>query len=280
MVSSVHENHSDLILDLEEWPSFQELGMLPLSMIANAGTVNSGAIDNCPALGKQSNDKGLWLHVDGAIDDLAVMPDNLHPLFKGIEQTDSPALDLHNWLYVPYEVGCVLVRDGHPHRQSFAAVVSYLETPTRDNGAMADPINGRGPQFSPGFKASKVWVLIRTYGLEHLGGLRDHNAIHIQSLVSLIDASEQLEPLAPMSLNIRCYYLPIRLPVTMPDELNQELLVPLLEDGIAVPSSTRIHGYCALRVANTNHSRCCQNFDLLVKESVCPGWELEATWFD
>lgn len=254
-------------------------GMLPLVVVANAGTVNTGAIDDLPALAKLCEEMGMWLHVDGAIGGLAFISDNLRPRLKGLELADSLAFDFHKWLYVPYEAGCVLVRNGDQHRQSFTAAASYLEVPARGVGAMVDSTNSRGPQLSRGFKALKIWAQIRSYGLKHLGRLHDQNVAHIQYFAGLIAKSEQLELLAPVSLNIVCYrYLPKTLPSSVTDKLNQELLMRLQEEGIAVPSSTRIHDAFALRVANTNHRSRRQDFDLLVKESLRLGQALEAGW--
>jgi len=86
-------------------------GMRPICVIGSAGTVNSGAIDNLDALADLCAAESLWFHVDGAAGALAALVPNLAPLMKGMERADSVAFDLHKWMYLPYEIACVLVRD-------------------------------------------------------------------------------------------------------------------------------------------------------------------------
>lgn len=251
-------------------------GCLPTVLVGNAGTVNTGAIDDLEALAALAKREGMWFHVDGAIGALAAISPQLRQRLRGLELADSLAFDFHKWLYVPYEAGCVLIRDGVQHRQSFSVAASYLEIPERGVGAWQDPSNIRGPQLSRGFKALKVWAQIREYGLERLGLLHEQNVAQIAYLAQLIAAEPRLELLAPVNLNILCYrYRPQRLPAEQWDALNRELLMRIQEDGIAVPSSTRIGGAFCLRVANTNHRSQMCDFELLVSASLRIGAELE-----
>ncbi len=251
-------------------------GCLPTVLVGNAGTVNTGAIDDLEAMAALAKREGMWFHIDGAIGALAAISPRLRERMRGLELADSLAFDFHKWLYVPYEAGCVLVRDGAQHRQSFSVAASYLEAPERGVGAWPDPSNVRGPQLSRGFKALKVWAQIREYGLERLGLLHEQNVAQIAYLAKLITAEPRLELLAPVSLNILCYrYRPERLPASQWDALNQELLMRIQEEGIAVPSSTRIGGAFCLRVANTNHRSRLSDFELLVSASLRIGAALE-----
>ena len=71
-------------------------------------------------------EKDLWLHVDGAFGALAALSPELRPLVAGMEKADSLAFDLHKWMYMPYEVGCALVRQEEAHRQTFSLTPDYL----------------------------------------------------------------------------------------------------------------------------------------------------------
>ncbi len=96
-------------------------------MIATAGTVNTGAIDDLPALAALAREEDLWLHVDGCIGALiAIAPQNAYRV-AGIEKADSLALDPHKWLHAPFEAGCALVRDASAHRNAFAVTPEYLD---------------------------------------------------------------------------------------------------------------------------------------------------------
>ena len=87
-------------------------GFSPFCVVGTAGTVNSGAIDDLGAIADLCKAGGLWFHVDGAFGALAVMSETLKPRLAGLERVDSLAFDFHKWMHVPYDAGCVLVRDG------------------------------------------------------------------------------------------------------------------------------------------------------------------------
>lgn len=255
----------------------RDAGLTPFAVVGNAGSVNTGSIDDLESIARIARREGLWFHVDGAIGALSVMSPSLASLFRGIEQADSLAFDFHKWLYVPYEAGCVLVRDGRAHRRSFAASASYLAAPPRGIAAEADSTNGRGPQLSRGFKALKVWAQIREHGLDRLGRQMEQNVAHIRHLEKRVEAWPDLEVLAPVALNILCYrYRPFRAGEEHWNEINQEILMRLQEEGIAAPSSTVLDGRFALRVANTNQRSRREDFDLLARETVRIGREVES----
>src|SRR4029077_3960927 len=88
-----------------------EAGYVPLCVVANAGTVNTGAVDPLAEIREIANRFQLWMHVDGSYGALAILAKSARELFAGIERADSVALDPHKWLYLPVDVGCVIYRD-------------------------------------------------------------------------------------------------------------------------------------------------------------------------
>ena len=95
-------------------------------MVGSAGTVNTGAFDDLDALADLAEREELWFHVDGAFGALAALSPDLRPSWPGMERADSLALDLHKWMYMPFEAGCVLVRDEEAHRRTFSLTPEYL----------------------------------------------------------------------------------------------------------------------------------------------------------
>lgn len=251
-------------------------GKVPIALVANAGTVNTGVIDDMEAMAVLAKKEGIWLHVDGAIGGLGVLSPKIRKQLKGMELADSIAFDFHKWMYVPYEAGCVLVRDGAAHRKSFTVAANYLEVPERGVAAVSDQSNIRGPQLSRGFKALKVWAQIKEHGLDGLGAMLEQNIAHIQYLKGLIDAAPELERLNEPELNIICFrYLSENLGPEETDALNMEILIRIQEQGIAVPSSTRLEGKLWLRVANTNHRTRREDFDFLIREILRVAGEIQ-----
>ena len=247
-------------------------GHRPICVVGNAGTVNTGATDDLPALAQLCRQENLWLHVDGAFGALAAISPALRPLVKGIELADSVAFDLHKWMYLPYEVGCTLVRDQVAHRGTFNVSPAYLASFDRGIAAGGFPFAERGVQLSRGFRALKVWMSLKAHGVEAFARLIEQNVQQAAHLVGLIAAHPRLELLAPAPLNVVCFrYSAPGLDDAALNKVNEEILLQVQESGLAVPSHTVLGGRFAIRVAITNHRSRREDFDLLAKAVVDTG---------
>jgi glutamate/tyrosine decarboxylase-like PLP-dependent enzyme len=247
-------------------------GLRPICVVGNAGTVNTGATDDLPALAALCREEDLWLHVDGAFGALAAISPALRPLVRGIEQADSVAFDLHKWMYLPYEVGCTLVRDQAAHRATFAVTPAYLAAFDRGIAAGGFPFAERGVQLSRGFRALKVWMSLKAHGLQAFARLIEQNVQQAAYLVDVIAAHPRLELLAPAPLNIVCFrYTAPGLDDAALNAINEEILLRIQESGLAVPSHTSLAGRFAIRVAITNHRSRRDDFDLLARGVVETG---------
>ncbi len=250
-------------------------GHFPVCIIANAGTVNTGAVDPIDELADLCAEEDLWLHVDGAFGALAVLDPASRGLLKGMERADSLAFDLHKWMYLPYEVACTLVRDGETHTATFAHHADYLAE--IGGGIATGPVMfaDYSPQLSRSFRALKVWLNLQAYGVERFAEAIARNVRQATFLATLVEQEPTLELLAPVPLNIVNFRY--RAP-GMTDEalntLNARILAELQERGIAVPSSTELGGKFALRVAITNHRSRGEDFEALVEAVVALGHEL------
>lgn len=254
-------------------------GREPCCVIGNAGTVNTGAIDDLGALAEFCRREDLWFHVDGAFGALAALAPALRRLVDGMDRADSLAFDLHKWLYLPYDVGCVLVRDAEAHRRSFGVRASYLAALER--GAAAGPFDysALGPELSREFRALKVWLLLKEHGIATYTRLIEQNVAQARYLAGRVHRHAELELLAPVPLNVVCLrYVgrPGRWDDAGLDQVNREILMRLQEQGIAVPSGTLLRDRFAIRVAITNHRSVRADFDVLVDAVVELGRELAA----
>ncbi len=270
---------ADFMVDLEALRAAvaedRAAGRRPFCVIGNAGTVNTGATDDLGALAALCRDQGLWFHVDGAFGALAALAPALKPAVAGLELADSIAIDLHKWGYLPFEAGCVLVRDRTAHRDSFAFSASYLNPAARGIVAGGLVFAELGIQLSRGFRALKVWMSLKTHGAKALGRLIEQNVAQARYLQALIAADPRLELLAPVPLNVVCFRF-VAPGVDGPglNALNQEILLRIQESGLAVPSSTLLDGRLALRVAITNHRSRREDFGLLVDAVIRTGLQL------
>ncbi len=240
-------------------------GFQPCCVVGNAGTVNTGAIDDLEKLADICRAEDLWFHVDGAFGALVALSPELRPMVKGMERADSLAFDLHKWMCMPYEAGCILVRHAEEHHRTFSVAGAYLSHAKRGVSAGSMWFSEYGVQLSRSFRALKIWMLMKEHGLEKYGRIILQNVEQARYLAALIEAQPELELLAPVPLNIVCFrYVAQGLSEAALNELNAELLAELQESGIAVPSNTTLDGKYALRVAITNHRSRLEDFDLLI----------------
>lgn len=249
-------------------------GYQPFFVVGNAGTVNTGAIDDLQGLADFAAREELWFHVDGAFGACAALSPALAPKLAGMDQADSLAFDFHKWLHVNYDAGCVLVRDGAQHRRAFANRPDYLAAGGQAlAGGDPWPVD-YGPELSRGFRALKVWSHLLEHGTEALGQAIETNCQQASYLAERVDAHPDFERLAPVSLNICCFRY--RAEGTDLDAFNEALVARIQASGIAAPSTTRIKGALCIRVNLTNHRTRLSDLDLLIDSLAELGAELRA----
>jgi aromatic-L-amino-acid/L-tryptophan decarboxylase len=247
-------------------------GLRPFCVIGTAGTVNTGATDDLAALAEVCREEELWFHVDGAFGALAYWSEELRPALRGMELADSLAFDLHKWGSMPFEVGCVLVRDAEVHRAAFASTASYLTVMERGPAAGGLVFADRGIELTRGFKALKVWMSLKAHGVNAIRLLVEQNVGQARYMAELIDAHGELELMAPVALNVVCFRFQCKgLTEAELNELNTEVLLRVQESGVAVPSSTVLQERFVIRAAIVNHRSRREDFDLLVKAVVETG---------
>jgi glutamate/tyrosine decarboxylase-like PLP-dependent enzyme len=257
----------------------REAGYLPICIIGSAGTINTGAIDDLNALADLCQREDLWFHVDGAIGAVAVLAENVKPRLSGIERADSIALDLHKWMHVPFEAGCILVRHGDAHRRTFSLTPDYLAHESRGLAAGHIWFSDYGLQLSRQFRALKVWMSIKEHGLDRFGRMIARNVEQAHYFGHLVENEPSMELLAPIGLDIVCFrFNPGELDDEKLNALNKEILMQLHEQGIAAPSYTTLQGRYCLRIAIANHRSKQDDFDVLAREVVRIGRELVAQY--
>ncbi|MGA7275307.1 MAG: pyridoxal-dependent decarboxylase, partial [Candidatus Udaeobacter sp.] len=244
-------------------------GHVPVCVIANAGTVNTGAVDPLAEIREVANRFQLWMHVDGSYGAFAVLAKSVRDLFAGIEQADSIALDPHKWLYLPVDVGCVIYRSPEIARAAFAHDAEY----TRIIGEKADEAFAfwdYGPELSRRFRALKVWMLLKGVGLESLSEAIESNLACARYLESMVRESDDFEMIAPVELSIFCFrHVPIRLRGESDqtiDAFNERLLVALQRDGSSYLSNATLGGRFALRGCILNYRTTLQDMEILLND--------------
>ena len=250
-------------------------GHLPACIVATAGTVNTGAIDPLNQIADLAQAENMWVHADAAFGGFAKLSPNSRDRVAGLERADSLAFDLHKWLYVQYDCGCVLILGDKPHRETFSVVPSYLRP--SDRGLASGPLNFAeyGVQLSRSFRALRPWIALKTEGAERYGEQIEQNIQQANYLSDQVQANPKLELLAPTALNIVNFrYTDQSRTNTQLNDLNTEIILQLHERGIAAPSSTTLNENLSIRVAICNHRSRRSDFDALIKGVLEIGDEL------
>ena len=253
----------------------RKAGFLPICVIGSSGTINTGAIDDLNAIADICEKEDVWFHIDGAIGAVAVLAEDIKPKLKGIERADSVALDLHKWMHIPFEAGCIVVKSEKAHRLTFSLTPEYLAHETRGLAAGNLWFSDYGLQLSRQFRALKVWMSIKEHGLDRFGRMIARNVEQAHYFGTLVEKESTLELMAPIGLDIVCFrFNPGELGMQELNALNKEILMQLHEKGIAVPSYTTLNDQYCLRIAISNHRSTFEDFDLLAREVVKLGKEI------
>jgi glutamate/tyrosine decarboxylase-like PLP-dependent enzyme len=257
-----------------------EAGHLPFCVVANAGTVMTGAFDSLAQVSQVARRFNLWMHVDASYGGFAVLAHSARDLFDAMHEADSVALDPHKWLYLPVDCGCVLYRDAAAARATFAHEAEYtrvLEQEPDEAFAFWD----YGPELSRRFRALKVWMMLKGVGLRALGAAIEKDLACARHLERLVRASEDFEMLAPVELSIFCFrHVPPRLKRALAsademergrideqlDALNERLLIELQRDGSSYLSNARIGGRFSLRGCVMNYRTTLRDMEILLED--------------
>ncbi len=244
-------------------------GKRAIAIVANGGTVNTGAIDDLVAIASIAREHQLWFHIDGAYGVLAALaaPEK----FRGIEQADSLSLDPHKWLYQPLDCGMILYRDPAIARQAFAYSGDYTKV------LNSDPVESfaffeESMELSRRFRALKLWLSLRYHGFAAFRRSIQNDLDHAQLLADLIRREPTLELLSPVTLSAVCFKRKDR-----DNDLNARLLKRVIQRGRVYLSNATIHGQFALRACFVNHRTTDDNVREIVAEVLAGAEDIAAT---
>jgi glutamate/tyrosine decarboxylase-like PLP-dependent enzyme len=215
----------------------------PFCVIATAGTTNTGAVDPLPELADLCRDERMWLHVDAAYGGPAAVCDAGRALLSGIERADSIAVDPHKWLFQPYECGVVLVRHPGALARAFALHPEYLADVLGGGGEIN--FFDRGVQLTRGFRALKLWMTIKVYGLSAIRAAIEHGIASAERAEAMLRAGGW-EIATPAQLGIVSF--------RRDDDAERHLrtVAEMQAEGVAAISSTVLHGATVLRMCTIN----------------------------
>jgi L-2,4-diaminobutyrate decarboxylase len=146
-------------------------GLLPIAVVATAGTTDFGSVDPLPAIGDVCRREGIWLHVDAAYGGGLLTSLRHRHLLDGIERADSVTVDYHKTFFQPVSSSALLVRDGRTLRHA-TLHADYLNPADRAHEEIPNQVD-KSLQTTRRFDALKLWLTLRTVGADGVGRMLD-----------------------------------------------------------------------------------------------------------
>jgi glutamate/tyrosine decarboxylase-like PLP-dependent enzyme len=217
-------------------------GRRPFCIVASAGTTSTGAVDPLAELAGLAREHDLWLHVDGAYGAPAVLCPAGRAVVDGLELADSLVLDPHKWLFQPYEIGCLLVREPGLLERTFTLHGVYL----RDTMGGEVNFRDRSVQLTRGSRALKLWLSIRVFGLAAFREAVARGIELAEHAERVLRSRPGWELVTPAQLAIVCFRR------AGDDALQGAISEAMVAEGYAAPSTTELDGRVVLRLCTIN----------------------------
>jgi glutamate/tyrosine decarboxylase-like PLP-dependent enzyme len=190
--------------------------------------------------------ENVWMHVDAAYGGFAVLTESGRRALAGVERADSVTLDPHKWLFVPFECGCLLVRDPHRLKAAFQIFPEYLADV--QSGHEAINFADYGEQLTRYSRAIKVWMSVRYFGTDAIRDAIDRGMVLARRLEQRVRETPGLEIVSPARFGIVCFRArPAHADPSDLDALNERVLARVVGEGRYFISSTRLRGAFSLR---------------------------------
>jgi len=216
-------------------------GRVPCFVGATVGTTSTMSIDPLPEIGAICREHNIWLHVDAAMAGTAALCPEHRSIHNGLEFADSYCFDCHKWMFTNFDCTCFYVRDRKELTETLAITPEYLKNAASAGGGVVDFRDWHIP-LGRRFRALKLWLVIRSYGVE---GLRTMVRQHIELMnkfVGWLKEDSRFEIVASVSLNLVCFRL------KGPDSVSETLMQKVNSSGKLFLSHTKLNGRFAIRM--------------------------------
>jgi len=227
--------------------SDRQVGMEPFLVVGSAGTVNTGAVDDFTALADVAQERGLWLHVDGAYGGFFALTERGQQIMGGLELADSITLDPHKGLFLPYGTGCLLVRDKETLRKAHHLEADYM--PEMQQAPDLVDFCELSPELSRDFRGLRVWLPLKMHGFSVFREALDEKLDLASWANEELRSIEHMEIVAEPQLSILVFRLvPPDLDAAAIDELNRELLRRINDRQRVFLTATHLEGRFVIRI--------------------------------
>ena len=229
----------------------KSMGLKPFLVVGSAGTTDTGAIDPLDKIANIAEQENIWFHVDAAYGGFFVLCDleqlNGHPLkdaFKGMERSDSLAIDPHKGLFLPYGLGAVLVKDTASLYKAHYYKASYMQD-TLTSQEELSPAD-LSPELTKHFRGLRLWLPLKLHGIIPFKACLEEKVLLCRYFYQEV-AKLGFETGPYPETSVCIYrYVPEK---GDPNEFNQLIVKYVINDGRVFVSSTSLNGIFWIRIA-------------------------------
>ena len=230
----------------------REAGLRPIAIVATIGTTSSTSVDPVEQIAAIAEREGVWLHVDAAYAGVVALISERRAPFAGWERAESIVVNPHKWLFTPLDASLLLTRRMDRLRAAFSLVPEYLRTLDRD--APVRDYNEYQPQLGRRFRALKLWIQLRWFGLDGLRRRIERHIAMAETFAGWVDESPDWERLAPVPFSTVCFRWNPGSGTSEAelDERNASIMDAVNRTGEVFLSHTRLDGRFVIRLAVGN----------------------------
>jgi len=253
-------------------------GVLPVAIVATAGTTNTGAIDPLDEVGRIANDQGVWFHVDGAYGLVGSLDQRIALRYQGLQRADSAIVDPHKWLGAPVGIASTFVRDRAILYDAFTqepadyldgAFVAEVDAQSTFE-SLGIPYSEFGVELSSPSRGIQVWAILKELGVEGVRHrVRTDNDLATHTAQRAID-NPALEALTEPQLSIATFRFTDNRIEDL-DAFNHDVLIAVRRESRFIVSSTVVDGRYAIRPCYINPRTTVEHVDEFVDAVVSVG---------
>jgi aromatic-L-amino-acid decarboxylase len=225
-------------------------GMLPLAVVATVGTTSTSSIDPIEEIARECRAHDVWLHVDASYGGIAAIVPEMRYVMNGVDSADSFVVNPHKWLFTPVDCSTFYTRRPDVLRRAFALTPEYLVTREQDEVVN---LMDYGVQLGRRFRALKLWMVIRAFGVEGLAERLRHHCALANEFAGWVEQDNDWEVSAPHPFSLVCFrYAPESASDEERNALNERILADVNASGEVFLSHTQLDGRYVLRLAIGN----------------------------
>ncbi len=224
----------------------KQQGFIPACVVATVGTTSSTAVDPVSSIGEICKRHNLWLHVDAAFSGSAAILEEKRYLLQGVELSDSCVINPHKWLLTNFDCSAFFVKDEEKLINTLTILPEYLKT---NVDSQVTNYRDWGIQLGRGFRALKLWFVLRSYGVSGLQEILRNHISWANMFKDWVENDNRFEVMAPVHVSLVCFRFNDGSSQNKLNDINKKLLENINSTGEAFLTHTSLNDSFVLRMA-------------------------------